>query len=223
MRVVLAVIMLVLSARASYAAPAAEFYTIPTPLAFPIAIAADRKGEIWFLESDSNKLGRFRPETGTFSEYEIPTVKSIPVDVAVDSKGMVWFLEQDANQVGVFNPARGTFAEYEVPTPKSQPYKLALDKKGRVWFTEFSAGKIGVFDPSTKKFREYAIRARLVHGVLGWKDRGLRPFHQKVQGIRHPSKVEPAHRDRRGLKRRGLVHRIGHKQDSRSKPRYRRR
>lgn len=158
-KAVLAILALLFTASGS-AASGINFYPIPTPLSFPIAAASAASGDIWFLESEANKLGVFRVKSETFTEYRIPTVKSVPVDLAVDSKGMVWFIEQDANQIGKFDPAKGAFEEFEIPTPRSQPYKIAIDPKGRVWFTEFSSSKIGVFDPATRKFKEYGTPSR---------------------------------------------------------------
>lgn len=152
---------LVVFAGAARAASPVNLYRTPTPLSFPVAVAADRSGDVWFLESDANKLGIFHASTATFSEYAIPTVKSVPVDMGIDSKGAVWFIEQDANQVARFDPVKGSFEEYEIPTPKSQPFNLAIDEKGRVWFTEFAANKIGVFDPAAKKSKEFPIPSKL--------------------------------------------------------------
>ena len=131
---------------------------LPTPYAFPTRIAVQESGEnIWFLESNLNRIGRYQPAKGDFSEYEIPTQRSMPADITVSPSGKVWFTQQDANQLAVFDPDSKAFKEYDIPTIGSAPYQIALDREGGVWFTEFYGNKIGFFDPQKEEFKEYRV------------------------------------------------------------------
>ena len=146
-----------LGATASWAQSALLSYPIATPHSFPTRIALDKEGSIWFIASNTHRLGRFDPASGTFSEHAIPTPSSFPADLAVGVGGKVWVAESHANQLAVFDPSTQVWKEFDIPTIESLPSRLALDQKGRVWFTEFYGNKVGMFDPLRQSFREYPI------------------------------------------------------------------
>jgi len=131
----------------SWGEEAFKSYATPTTHSFPTRIAIDISDNIWFIESNYNKIGRYRIGKGEFSEHAIPTPSSIPTDVAVGSSGKIWLTESNANQIGAFDPASQTFKEYDVPTIESMPSRIAVDPSGNVWFTEFFGNKVGMFDP----------------------------------------------------------------------------
>jgi len=48
-------------------------YTVPTKDAGPYAVDVDTKNNlVWFSERDTNKIGRFDPDAGTFVEFPLP-------------------------------------------------------------------------------------------------------------------------------------------------------
>jgi virginiamycin B lyase len=133
-------------------------FKIPTANAFVGKLDVDKATDaIWFVESNSNKIGKFHLDQELFSEYDIPTYRSVPVDIVVSKQGKVWFTESDANQIGVFDPVSLSFKEYNIPTIESSPYRIAADNDGNVWFTEFYGNKVGMFDPKQEVFREYVV------------------------------------------------------------------
>lgn len=66
-----AAIVLCLAMPASAAPPILE-YPIPTANSSPQGIAAGPDGNLWFTESNANKIGRITTD-GIFTEYPIPT------------------------------------------------------------------------------------------------------------------------------------------------------
>lgn len=143
-----------------------ETYDVPSAHALPTRLAVDTGGDtgggaesgtVWFVESNTNKIGKFQPGSGTFTEYDIPTRSSFPSDITVDPSGKVWFTEQDANQLGSFDPVSRSFQEFDIPTIDSLPRRLVSDRRGNIWFTEFYGGKVAKFDPRTGTFEEYPV------------------------------------------------------------------
>ncbi|MCP5015065.1 MAG: hypothetical protein GY938_07235, partial [Ketobacter sp.] len=90
-------------------------YEVPTTYSLPARISIDTKGHIWFIESDSNKIGKFQFSREHFTEFDIPTTGSFPSDIIIGRDKKVWFTEQNANQLGVFDPVSGAFKEYDIP------------------------------------------------------------------------------------------------------------
>ncbi|MBI1887598.1 MAG: hypothetical protein HYS19_04400 [Nitrosomonadales bacterium] len=141
----------------SWGADVSKSFETPTAYTLPTRIAIDKTDTIWFIESNLNKIGRFQPAKGVFSEYTIPTPSSAPTDLTISNTGKIWFTESDSDQLGVLDPASLTFKEYNIPTIQSMPSRIAADIHGNIWFTEFYGNKIGVFDPRKKVFREYPV------------------------------------------------------------------
>ena len=142
----------------SWGADAFKPFKMPTEFTLPTRVAIDKKtGTVWFIESNLNKIGRFQPAKGVFSEHAIPTPSSAPSDITVDPSGKLWLTESDSNQIGVLDPVSLSFKEYDVPTIASNPSRIASDLRGNIWFTEFYGNKIGMFNPRKETFREYPI------------------------------------------------------------------
>ena len=142
----------------SWGADTFKFYKMPTAYTLPTRIAVDKKTDtVWFIESNLNKIGRFQPAKGIFSEHAIPTPSSAPSDITVSNTGKLWLVESNSNQIGVLDPVSLTFKEYDIPTIASDPGRITSDFRGNIWFTEFYGNKIGMFDPRKEVFREYPI------------------------------------------------------------------
>jgi virginiamycin B lyase len=132
-------------------------FKMPTAYTLPTRVAIDKTDNIWFIESNLNRIGRYQPAKGEFSEHKIPTPSSNPSDITISSTGKVWFTEANSNQIGVLDPVSLSFKEYDIPTIASDPERIASDERGNIWFTEFYGNKIGMFDPKKEVFREYPI------------------------------------------------------------------
>lgn len=138
--------------------PAASGVSRPyLPLIVPEDLKVDRRGIVWFLAPDENRIYRFDPATADLRGYRIPTKHSYPRGMSIDGKGRLWFVEANVNKIGKFDPANAAFREYEIPTPFSGPARTTVDGEGRVWFVEMSANRIGVFYPDMERFDEALI------------------------------------------------------------------
>jgi virginiamycin B lyase len=60
--------------------------TVTTPNAQPYGIAAGPDGNLWFMETNANQIGRITP-TGTITEYPVPTTSSAPSFIAPGPDG----------------------------------------------------------------------------------------------------------------------------------------
>jgi virginiamycin B lyase len=79
----------------------------------PVGITLGPDNNLWFVESQANKVGRITP-TGTVTEFAIPTAASNPQGITAGPDGNLWFTEKDANKIGQVSTS-GAFAEFAVP------------------------------------------------------------------------------------------------------------
>jgi virginiamycin B lyase len=128
-------------------------FPVPTASSRPYTIVAGPDGNLWFTESNGNKIARITT-AGTITEFPVPTAASGPYGIAIGRDGNVWFTERFANQIGRYTPSTGLFREFPIPTPFSQPWEIALAPDGNLWFTEEDAGLIGRITP-TGAIREF--------------------------------------------------------------------
>jgi streptogramin lyase len=74
-------------------------------------IAAGPDGNIWFVETNSDKIIRVSQDGATASEFHIPTVTGVPGDrrpwgIVAGPDGNLWFTERAAHKIGqaAFDP-----------------------------------------------------------------------------------------------------------------------
>jgi streptogramin lyase len=128
-------------------------FAVPTAASRPYTIVAGPDGNMWFTESNGNKIASITP-AGVITEYTVPSAASGPYGIAIGRTGDVWFTERFADKIGRFTPATQTFAEFRIPTPFAQPWEIALAADGNLWFTEDDAHQIGRVTP-TGQVREF--------------------------------------------------------------------
>ena len=97
-----ALALLACGSAAAAPAPLGAFteFTIPTANSGPLGIAAGADGNVWFTETNGDKIGRITP-TGTITEFTIPTANSTPFAIAAGADGNLWFTENSGNKVGL--------------------------------------------------------------------------------------------------------------------------
>jgi streptogramin lyase len=127
-------------------------FTVPSAASFPVGITSGSDGNLWFIESNVNNIGRITPAGGT-TEFPIPSsipVITVPASIALASSfgittgpdGNLWFTENNANNIGQITPA-GVITEFPIPTAVSGPFGITAGPDGNLWFTEFVGNKIG--------------------------------------------------------------------------------
>lgn len=117
-------------------------FPVPTPGSRPYTIVAGPDGNMWFTESNGNKIGRITPE-GAILEFPVPTAGSGPYGIAVGPDRNIWFTERFADKIGRLVPSTGVITEFPIPTAFAQPWEIVAGADGRMWFTEEDVGKIG--------------------------------------------------------------------------------
>jgi streptogramin lyase len=121
-------------------------------ITFPIQLAVDRSGAVWFTDHGSNQFGSFNPSTQTWKVFPIGYCSApfedcsvgLPNAISVDSNGEIWFSEHYAGRVARYDPLSGTLTEYPVPA-NTPPYVwwMSPGPGNLVWFVAFGLGEIG--------------------------------------------------------------------------------
>lgn len=123
-----------------------DWFWAPTPASAPTDIAVDAKGDVWFLEFRSNKLGRIRNEEIT--EYPIPSESRIAglAGLSVAPDGAVWFAMVRDGSLGRFKD--GAFKLFQLPRFRARPVGVAADSAGNIWYVDLTGylGMIAVID-----------------------------------------------------------------------------
>ncbi len=123
-----------------------DWFWVPTPASAPTDIIVDAKGDVWFLEFRSNKLGRIRDEK--FSEFAIPSESRIAGVVGLTDApdGAIWFAMLRDHALGRFKD--GQFKFFNLPRFNARPVGVAADPSGNVWYVDLTGylGYIAVAD-----------------------------------------------------------------------------
>ena len=122
-------------------------YPTQTNLTGPNGIAADERGNVWFLLWNQNSLAELIPSNSTIREFRLPTSNNTGLTgygMTIDnSRNLVWFTNDATNSIWEFSITNSKFTNYAIPQSNAQPYGIALDRQGNVWFTEGFADRIG--------------------------------------------------------------------------------
>src|SRR5262249_37058930 len=113
----------------------AEF-AIPTGNGQPTGITAGPDGNIWFTETNSNKIGLVNITTHAVSEFAIPSSGGHPVYITGASDGNLWFTEAGTNKIGTVNLPDNTITIMGIPTPSSSPAGISVGPGGTLWYAE---------------------------------------------------------------------------------------
>ncbi|MFH0848935.1 MAG: CFI-box-CTERM domain-containing protein [archaeon] len=82
-----------------------DVHDIPTGYSRPRYVEADMRGNIWFTEFDSNKIGRYVLNNTAFVEYSLPEMGAGPNHISITRpNGDVWFTEIRANRIARLLP-----------------------------------------------------------------------------------------------------------------------
>src|SRR5580700_969686 len=81
------------------AQPTIVEYPIPTTASSPAGITSGPDGNLWFVETGANKIGKITT-AGSITEYSIPTASSGPTAITQGSDGNLWFIEGSTSKIG---------------------------------------------------------------------------------------------------------------------------
>jgi virginiamycin B lyase len=174
-------------------------YDLPLDYAVPHCLAADSRGNIWYVAIGANRVGKFDPEKKEFTEYLIPTPESQPHGITVDKDGIVWFTEAAKDKIGRLDPKTSMITEYPVPAGGTREgarggvgriHTPMMGKDGYLYATNEWLSKIVKLDPKTGQTWEFATPTK-----------GARPYGIQVDlegnvwfvevGSEHVGKLDP--------------------------------
>ena len=148
-----------------YPYPITEF-PLPRANSSPAGICVGPDGNVWFVESANNTIGRISP-SGTVSEFVVSATLDGPnlYDIAAGPDGNLWFTESLAHKIGRITPL-GVITEFDLPTAGATPRSITAGPDGNLWFTE-QAGRIGRITSSGTITEYILINAVTVPSLQG--------------------------------------------------------
>jgi virginiamycin B lyase len=109
----------------------------------PRRIWADSKGMLWASFWNAGGVGRYDPQTKTWTHYPMPQSKSGTYSVYVDDKDRVWATDWPANAIQRFDPATESYATF--PSDKSRTnVRQMLGRPGEAWGGESGTDRLVV-------------------------------------------------------------------------------
>jgi streptogramin lyase len=142
--------------------PAFTEWAIPTYHSAPEGLVAGPDGNMWFAETQGNKIAKINPSAGTITEYNIPLntstnppSTSLPRDVVVGPDGNLWFVQGFIPAIGKMTTS-GTFTQYLLNRAQFDfpinPVVVGSD----IWFSSFQGPyDIGEMDTNGNILHEY--------------------------------------------------------------------
>jgi streptogramin lyase len=109
----------------------------------PLEATQGPDGNLWFVESAANKIGRLTP-AGVLTEFSsgLPNNCGL-VGITAGPDGNLWFTEAFANRIGRISPT-GTITQFSSGiSGGSSPHDIVAGPDGRLWFTETAGNRIG--------------------------------------------------------------------------------
>ena len=115
-------------------------YPIPTISSLPTSLVNGPEGNLWFDESNAQKIGRIST-SGVITEYY---TTSSPVSIVIGPDGNLWFTEIafPLPAIARITPD-GVLTEFRLPNPFSYPFVITPGTDGTLWFTDFDTFQIG--------------------------------------------------------------------------------
>src|SRR6266851_4598679 len=118
-------------------------------------IAAGADGNLWFVDSGQDKVGRIT-QSGAITEFDLPSDVGGPYGIGAGPDGNIWLT---TNALGQGRPdsilkvrADGTVTAFQAGTGTGQsgtgPEHITAGPDGNLWFTEFWTNRIGRMTPS---------------------------------------------------------------------------
>jgi virginiamycin B lyase len=118
-------------------------------------------GNVYFGESNPNKIDAINPATNTFTQWALPSRSGKLTGIALDpTSGNVYFGESNPNKIGRLVPGTNTFTEWALPNNSGSIAfnSIAFQPAyGNVYFGESNPNKIGRLVPRTNTFTQWAL------------------------------------------------------------------
>jgi len=133
---------------------------VGTVLSNDVAIGPD--GAVWFTAGELNSIGRFDPETETFSRYKAPgeiggQVHSLFGIIKPGPGRTVVFNMPQMNKIGTIDVDTKEIKQYTMPTPLSWPTGIRTARDGTIWVGQGLGMNLAQVFPETGKVKEYPL------------------------------------------------------------------
>ncbi|HET6171349.1 MAG TPA: hypothetical protein VFD90_02010 [Gaiellales bacterium] len=114
----------------------------------PTDATAGPDGNVWFTETNANKIGRVTP-AGTVTEFSTGLSSNAGLSgITLGPDGNLWFAENTKNRIGRITPL-GAITEFSANiSASSGPQDVVAGPDGNLWFTESNGNRIGRITPT---------------------------------------------------------------------------
>ena len=146
-------------------------------------VAVDSKGIAWIAEGGHGIIGRFDPQTISYTRITIPGDKAGATAITTDSQDRVWFGDGTNSRIGLYDPKSSQFTFYQLPVSTAGERKnlntIRFHPDGTIWATEISSNAIVHLDPATKKVSEYPVPAGVALNT------NVNPYGMAIDGAKY--------------------------------------
>jgi virginiamycin B lyase len=136
-------------------------FSIPSPLARPTAITADRHGDIWVTGGDQPVVGRFDAHDGVFvvaQELAPQPVTVSTAGIAVTAGGAVFMSDYSEGRIGRVHGSDLVWTD--LGGNSHAPSGMAAAADGSIWFVDLGGRQVGRID-AAGKVHTYALPPEL--------------------------------------------------------------
>ena len=123
-------------------------FPLSQPQDYPLGLAVDSSGNVWFSEANADSIVEFIPSTQSFRSFHIPIQKQLAFiwTPVFDNNGNLWFSTTNGSVIWRLDPSTGQFANFSTENTQAQPYNLAYDpNSNQIWFCSLDSNQFGVF------------------------------------------------------------------------------
>ena len=141
-----------------------EKYMIPTEDSFPIQLAIDYEGTVWFTEVYGNKLGQLRPSetrdgtTDGITEFIPPGRLEMLGGLTIDIDGNIWLSMLTypfTGKIVKYSPRTAEFEVFVLPNETRSPVGVSVDNLGVIWISDHGTSLFASFNTSNKNYEVY--------------------------------------------------------------------
>ncbi len=115
---------------------------------------------VWFTESNTNKIAQITTAGPPYVEYTMPNAASTPVGITLGSDGNMWVTDPGTNSIWKVQPIKQSpfvkFTQYTLHG-NAQPSAITNGPDEALWFTEPGTNRIGRLPISGYPLSEYRI------------------------------------------------------------------
>lgn len=171
------------------AADTGAMTVIPTDAVDPMARDPhtgefDARGRLWFTMQQSNRIGRFDPDSGAMHIVEMPRPHSRPYGIRIAADGTPWVACNGSNCLVSVDPESMATTVHELPDDDTHVRRLDIAADGTIWYVNSGRGRLGNYDPRTGRITEWPTPSgsashpyalAVVDGIVWFNESGVRP------------------------------------------------